>query len=111
MKLDLKIFVLAIVVVGVLGYAYYRIADLLQGPRIFLTAPENGATITSSLIETHGTVKNAVVFTINGHTTEIDTNGIFSKTVLLAIGYNEIELYAEGRFGKSTVKRIEVVRR
>ena len=111
MKLDLKIFVLAIVVVGILGYAYYRTADLIRGPRIFITAPENGGTVTASLVEVRGIVKNAAAFAINGHPTEIDTKGAFGKTVLLATGYNAIELSAEGRFGRTAVKKIEVVRR
>ena len=105
MKLDLKIFVLAIVATGILGYAYARTADLIRGPRVFITAPEDGATVDSSLVEVRGTVKNAASFTINGRVAEINTKGEFGKTVLLAKGWNAIKLSAEDKFGRTVTKQ------
>lgn len=111
MKLNLKIILVAIVATGIVGYAYYRIADLVRGPRIFISAPSNGVGVVSSTIETKGVIKNASLFTINGHQTDINTVGEFNKTVLLLPGYNMLEFYAEDKFGRSVIKKIEVVRK
>lgn len=111
MKLDRKIFIVAIVAAGILGYAYYRTADLMRGPRIFVIAPENGASFASNAAEIQGTIENAALFTINGRPALVDAKGAFNETILLAVGYNAIELYAEDKFGRTSIKQLEVVRK
>lgn len=109
--LNLKIFLSAIVVLLILGYAYHRTEDLIRGPRITITAPVNGETVDAHLLRISGTIKNSAALTINGQSILTDNLGEFNGDILLARGYNAIEVRAEDKFGRSAVEKIEVVRK
>lgn len=109
-KLRLKIIALAIVALAFLGYAYWQAKDLLQGPQIHITAPENGALISSTTkIIIKGYAENTVELILNGNTVFIDESGRFEEPMLLSKGYNLITLSAKDRFGKSVEETIELV--
>lgn len=109
--LDPKIVLSAIVALLILGYAYHRMGNLIQGPRIAVTLPQNGAVFDSPFIRIAGTSRNNTVLTINGRAVFTDESGGFSEELLLARGYNALEVRAEDRFGRSATEKIEVVRR
>ncbi|OGZ09194.1 MAG: hypothetical protein A3D67_01655 [Candidatus Lloydbacteria bacterium RIFCSPHIGHO2_02_FULL_51_22] len=111
MKLDIKIVGLAIVALAILGYAYSRTMGLSQGPRIIVTEPSSGATITAPLVHVRGVAKNSVLLTLDGRMVVTDEAGVFDEEILLAPNYNSIVLTAEDRFGRSITEMVEVVRK
>jgi len=108
-KLHLKIIITAIVVAGVFGYAYSRMRNLIEGPQIVITAPENGRTVDSSLINIRGETRNITSISLNGRTIFTDEDGHIQERVLLSYGYNVLEFRAQDRFGREIKKVLELV--
>jgi len=110
-KLNLRIALLSIAALSILGYSYSRTADLIRGPQILVSAPENGGTVRSPIVHLEGTIKNSARITINGRSVFADEKGVLREEILLAEGYNRITLTAEDRFGRKTEETVEVVRK
>jgi len=108
-KLYLRILIVAIAVSGILGYAYLKTANLVQGPQITIITPENGATIDEALIVIKGTTKNISGITLNDRKIFTDELGNIKEEILLTYGYNIFEIKAQDRFGREAVKTLELV--
>lgn len=108
-KLYLKIFLISIFLFLILGYAFYQSKNLLTGPVVDITEPQNGQTINSQLIKIAGTSKNIKKITLNDRPIEIDESGAFNERLLLSEGYNIMKISAWDKFEKKTEKTIEVV--
>ena len=106
-----KIVLSAIAVLLILGYAYFRMGNLMHGPRIVLTAPHNGALVASPLIRIEGTTKNSATLVLNGRAIFMDETGKFAEVILVARGYNVFEVSAKDRFGRTATEKIEVMRK
>ena len=108
-KLYIKIIIIAIVVSGIMGYAFYRTEDLIRGPQILIHSPINGRTVDESLVHIEGVARNISSITLNDKTIFIDESGNIKEEVLLIYGYNIITLYAQDRFGREVTKTLELV--
>ncbi len=91
------------------GYTYYRTRDLINGPIITLSSPQNASTVHNSELTVSGTVKNAVDVSLDDRKIFLDEEGRFSEKLLLANGYTIISLKAQDRFNRSVEKKLEVV--
>ena len=83
--------------------------NLIEGPQIIITAPENGSTVNFSLINIVGKARNITSISLNGRTIFIDEDGRIKERVLLSYGYNVLELKAQDRFGREIKKTLELV--
>ncbi len=101
----LSILLLALVLAG---YIFYQSRNVLEGPEIMLSSPENGAVIADPYIAIAGVAQNISFISLNDLPISIDERGNFSEMILLAPGYNIITLYARDRFKKETTVTREV---
>lgn len=102
--------VVVLVVIAVLGgYAYYQAKDFIKGPQIIILSPQNGATVSSSLLEIKGIAKNIAFLEMDGRQIFADKEGNFTEELLLAKEYNIIEIKAEDKFNKKTKKLLEII--
>ena len=110
-KSGIKIIGSAIVVLGILLYAYSRIESFARGPQITIASPSNGSTVFLPLLSILGTIKQASHITLNGRQVYTDEAGGLKERIVLADGYNIIELNASDRFGRTTKKILEIIYR
>ena len=104
-----KFFLLSIIVLGIVGYSLYQARNLIEGPKITLTSPSNGATITDPLVHIQGTAKNITFISINNNQIYVDNAGKFDEDLLASPGYNSWVLEARDKFGRTVRKNIELV--
>ncbi|MCR4330887.1 MAG: hypothetical protein NUV49_03345 [Patescibacteria group bacterium] len=108
-KLIIKTSVLAIIIVGVIGYSYYQARDFLMGPSVTILSPQNGAGLKDALVDITGRAKNISHIALNDRPISIDEVGAFSEKLLLSPGYNIMEITARDRFGRGTTEILELV--
>ncbi len=104
--------VVALVSLSILSfYAYFQAQSLLQGPKLEITSPQNGATIASSSPEivVKGSAHNISFITINGLQIFTDEGGDFARTLLLSPGYNIITIEVQDKFKRSISKQLQLV--
>ncbi|MFC1802120.1 hypothetical protein ACFLY7_01640 [Patescibacteria group bacterium] len=105
----LKIGLIILAIVLVVGYSYYQMRNLLNGPVLIVTSPQNGETFSESLIEITGETKNISEISLNDRPIFIDENGNFKEKMLLSYGYNVIKIEAGDRFDRKIKKILEVI--
>lgn len=108
-KFFIKILVPLLFVFVILGYAYFRTKDLVQGVKITVYEPQNNSTLTTSLFEIKGKITKSSAVYINDRKIFLDETGGFKEKLLLSPGYNIITVRAEDRFKRETEKKIELV--
>jgi len=99
----------AILTISVIGYAYFSMRDFLRGPVVRFSAPKNGETVTSQVLEVSGTSQNLSYLKLDGRKIFTDKNGNWSEKLILAPGYNIIEADAKDRFEREVKETIYVI--
>src|SRR3989338_5341052 len=99
MRISHKKFFIGFVGVLVLFYGLWQARDFLRGPRIYIESPTQGEGFDKNPMEVKGRALDVIKFTLNGRTIFTDENGNFKEEILLAKGVNDIEIYAEDKFG------------
>jgi len=90
-------------------YVFAQSKDVISGPIIDISHPQNHATVTERSIEVTGTATNVAYISINDKQIFVDEDSVFSKHLVLSPGYTIIEVYARDKFGKETTELVEVV--
>ena len=108
-KTVLRNMLIVLVTTTILGYAYFRTQDYLNGPQVTILTPQNGETTDNPLLIIQGQTKSITDITLNDRKIFIDKEGVFTEEVLLHSGYNIITVEATDKFNKNIKKRIEVV--
>lgn len=93
----------------ILGYAYYRSRDLLNGIHLEINGLENGQSFEEGYIQISGKARKAKHLTLNGRELFLDDNWRFKEDLLLAPGYNLIALRTEDKFGKIKEESYQVI--
>ncbi len=101
-KLYFGIGLIAFIILAVGGYGYFKMRNLLEGPVIAVSTPQNGTTVGTSTEIIRGTAKNVSSLSLNDRPIFIDEQGNFSETVALSPGYNILSLKGQDKFGKKT---------
>ena len=104
-----RIFLVLIIVGVVLGYAYSKSQDYVNGPQVVILTPKDGATVKDRLVPIYGTTQNITELTLNGRKIYINENNEFEESLLLFPGYNRISVRAKDRFDKSTEEYVTIV--
>ena len=105
----IKIFFSLVLVGIIVWYSYSKSTDFLEGPTITIHIPENGITVSRSLITVSGIAEHISHITLNGKQIFITEQGLFSEQLLLSRGYNIITLEARDRFDREVSKSLELV--
>ena len=98
----------AIAIALFLGYSIFEARKLLEGPQIFIAAPQDWAEVGGPLFTIRGNIQNAAFFSINGNQTFADEQGNFTDQLSLPPGYAVVEVAARDRFGRTTVKDLHL---
>ncbi|MAZ41106.1 hypothetical protein CL654_03235 [bacterium] len=102
---------ITLLIIVIALYSYGRARDVIFGPEIAITYPEDGSVLMDDLLVLQGNIKNAAFITLNGRQIFVDEEGTFNEKLLLHYGYNIIEIEAEDRFNQKEKKRLQVVYR
>jgi len=108
-RINIKSFAFILLIVGILGYTYFQMQNIIIGPVITVSDPTNGASLASSRVEVIGTTRNISSINLNDRQIFIDEKGDFKEKLLLSPGYNIITLRAEDKFGRETKNVLELV--
>lgn len=106
---NIKIAIIAVLLLFVLGYTFYEVQRVAFGPKINILSPKNGAMVSTSTLEIQGIAKNINDISLNDRKIFIDEKGNFKEEVVLSYGYNAFVLRASDKFGSKIEKIIEVV--
>lgn len=98
-----------LIVTAICAYAAFRSKDLLRGPVITISSPENGSLLTENEVELIGNIQNAQAVSLNGRKIFLDESGNFKEKLLLPDGYTIITLKAEDRYKRASEKKLELV--
>ncbi len=99
----------SILSLALLVLIFFQSKEFLAGPSIVITSPQNGATLSSSLLHVDGVAKRVSFITLNDRQIYVDETGKISEELLLQYGYNIISLKATDRFNRKVEKRLELV--
>lgn len=110
LRQTLKIALFVLVSVTIIIYSYVQTKNLIIGPKIAITSPQNGSTVTDPLITLLGTSKNISKISVNDRPILVDQRGNFRDELVVQIGYNIISIKGSDRFGKEKEVTLEIVR-
>lgn len=107
-----KVLIISVVSIAVLllfVLVFFQSKEYLSGPTIVINSPQNGATLSTSLLHIEGVAKRVSFITLNDRQIYVDENGKISEELLLQEGYNIISLKATDRFNRKVEKRLELI--
>lgn len=90
-------------------YIYFQAEDLIRGPILTVTVPENGTSVNNSLVEVEGRARNISRISMNDRQIFIDEEGVFKEKLLLSYGYNIITVSAEDKFGREIERKLHLI--
>lgn len=97
-----------VVVLIILAYLAFQFSSLFLGPKLNVTTPQNGATLSKNVVEIKGETEPYATLLVNGEETYVGLDGTFRKTLYFFGGKQTITITAKNRFGKATVEKIGV---
>lgn len=100
---------LALIIIVVATYASARSLNYARGPKITISEPVNGATISTTTTTIVGLLERAHNLTLNGQEITIDEQGHFKETILVFPGINYLTLAAKDQFGRTTETSLTLV--
>jgi hypothetical protein len=106
---NIKVFAFMLLIIGILGYAYFQTYNLIIGPVVTITSPIDGDTLSSPKLIVSGTTRNISLITFNDRTIFVDEAGAFEEKLLLAPGYTILNIHAEDKFGRTTDSSLHVI--
>lgn len=101
--------ILSVAIVGVLGFVFFNIRDLIFGTPLDIHTAKDGATLTDGFLPVSGNARHARNVLINGRSVMTDRAGNFTDGVLLSPGYNVLEVTLRDQFGKEKIKTYHLV--
>ncbi len=99
-------FALLLVTVTVL-YGFFQARTLIDGPRLTVSFPESGGTVSGETLVVSGHTQNVTHVYINGTPATMDVSGNYEKTLITPDGYGIVLIEAENRFGRRAEERVE----
>jgi hypothetical protein len=109
MPLTFRQFLFTFLFVLIASYAAYQLRGIWLGPRILISSPIPGESLSEPLLIIKGQAERADKIFLNGRKILPDQDGYFSEKTVIAQGYTIIELTAEDRFGRLTEVKLPVV--
>ncbi|PIP74278.1 MAG: hypothetical protein CO135_03940 [Candidatus Levybacteria bacterium CG_4_9_14_3_um_filter_35_16] len=98
-----------LVFVLIFGFILYQFRSYFFSPQVYIIAPKEGATISSTRFTVLGKTDSNATVTVNGLLVSVDNNGEFKKVINIFPGKSTIIIKAANKFGRQTVVKKEVV--
>jgi len=106
--LALKISIFGILAILILGYGFFQARNLISGPEIVVTSPQNGESLSDPLVTITGTATNITLISLDDRQIFVDKQGNFSEKLLVPPGYTIIKLAAQDKFGRTIQRLVEL---
>ncbi len=97
-------YLIAALLVVLLGYGFMEARPLLLGPSLAIMTPAQDADIPGGLVTISGRAGRTVALTLDGAPVLPDQSGAFSSALALPSGGSILTLTATDRFGRSVTK-------
>ncbi|MEI6650168.1 MAG: helix-turn-helix domain-containing protein [Candidatus Moraniibacteriota bacterium] len=97
-----------LVAIGFFVYLSLELRSFVSEPRLSITGPVEGETVTGSETVVSGETDPRAKVLINGEETVVNEDGGFSERLTLKSGLNEITVSSTNRFGKERERMISV---
>lgn len=94
----------------IVGYIYLQIRTLTSPPNLEIILPNGKEVVQIDVIEIIGKVDQNAKIVINNEAVALQGNGEFTQKVKLSDGINNIQITAENRFNKKTVKNLQILK-
>jgi len=98
-----------LILAGFVGYIFYAVEHFTSPPNLEIQSPSNETVIRQDRVEIVGKTDAGASLRINDQVIFLDDKGNFRETVKLQAGLNNIELRANNRTKKETVKIIKIL--
>jgi hypothetical protein len=108
-KINIRISVAIIILLGITAYTGYEFRNLALGPVIIIEAPENGTEVKTPVTNIRGRAKNITRISMNDRDISVDAQGEFEEKFVLSQGSNVIKHAGQDRFGRQKDVFIEVL--
>ena len=105
----LKIIFLGLIILFVIGYAYYQTQGYLKGPILTITEPLDNSTLHQAVLTVKGMATNIAYISLDGRQIFTSPTGEFSEDILLLSGYNILEISAKDKYERSAQKILHLV--
>jgi cytoskeletal protein RodZ len=93
----------------VIGYVWFQVKSFAAAPPLDVATAVDNQVVSVDTLTLAGSTDAAATLVINGQTVPVDPTGRFSATIRLVDGVNTIELRAQNRTDKETVKVLKVL--
>ncbi len=94
-------YLIAIVLIILIGYGCVEAWPLLSGPSLSIISPINNSTYTDGIVDVKGKAERAAELTLDGASLLHDQNGDFSSTLTFPRGGSILTFVATDRFGRT----------
>ncbi len=101
-------FIIAFVVIVILGYIAFQYNSFFFGPKLEVTAPKENTVVRNNIVEVTGKTDPYATVLINNEESYVQLDGTFKKTLYLFEGDRIIIVTSQNRNGKNTKKIIHV---
>ena len=105
----LKFSIIGLLIFSVITYTAWQLRQVVSGPSLTITTPENHSTPSEPLITVTGHADQIDFLYLNGRQIFTDEDGRFSEKLLALAGYNVLELKGKDKFGRQTTEMVEFV--
>ena len=97
------------IVVGILGYIWFQVKSFAAAPELALDNPTEQIAVSQDSIKITGNTDENALLWINEQAVGVDSDGNFTQDVILADGINEIQIKAQNKASKETIKSVKVL--
>lgn len=101
-------FIIAFVVLVILGYIAFQYNSFFFGPKLEVNAPKENMVVRNNIVEVTGKTDPYATVLINNEESYVQLDGTFKKTLYLFEGDRIILVTSQNRNGKNTKKIIHV---
>lgn len=102
----IKIITLVVFLGLVTGYAYSNTIDMIKGPEIIISTPNDGVVVRDNLVTVSGQALRIAKIYLNDKQIFTNNEGYFEELIASPEGYNAFKLTANDIFGRQTEKII-----
>lgn len=100
----------AIFVLGTLGYVGFQLKSLSKDPVIRILEPQNNAKLQDSFVKVRGTTDPGNIVTLNSENIFVKEDGAFETTISVAPGETQLVLQAKNKFDKTSTSSVSIIR-
>lgn len=101
--------IVVLIVMTILGYIWFQVKSFAAAPELNIANPEEQIVVSTDSIDISGKTDPTAVLFINNQAVSVNQSGEFRQAVKLEKGINEIEIKAENKANKETVKNVKVL--